>query len=111
MSWVGVYLGMSVPTVEVAQQVGFIVDLPADVRLERVRPARQTLPTWLQPFAEWNPISTLRRRPRELFGNPNPYVGEWIPSQYPILVTIGWMILLVSIFAPMAINKYRNASK
>jgi hypothetical protein len=38
-------------------------------------------------------------------------VGDGFPSQNPVLVTIGWMIVLLAIFAPMAIRKYRNASK
>ena len=48
---------------------------------------------------------------RELFGNPNPYVGDGIPGQYPILVTVGWMVVLLAIFAPLAIRKYRNTSQ
>ena len=32
-----------------------------------------TLPTWLQPIAEWNPTSTLTAALRDLWGNPNPY--------------------------------------
>jgi len=46
-----------------------------------------------------------------LFGNPNPYVGEGIPAQHPILVTVAWMVILIAIFAPLAIRKYRNASR
>ena len=48
---------------------------------------------------------------RELFGNPNPFVGDGFPEQYPILVTIGWMLVLLAIFTPLAIRKYRNASR
>ena len=40
MSWIGVWLGLSVPTVEVAQQVVVHGHLPAHVRLERVRADR-----------------------------------------------------------------------
>ena len=76
MSWVGVWLGLSVPTVEVAQQVVVHRDLPAHVHLERRSCRPQTLPTWLQPIAEWNPISTLTASLRELWGNPNPYASR-----------------------------------
>ena len=41
MAWIGVWLGLSVPTVEVAQQVSFTVHLPDHVRVERVRPDRE----------------------------------------------------------------------
>src|SRR5437867_1435047 len=58
MSWVGVWLGLSVPTVEVAQQVGFTVLFPVTF-LSNIFVPPQTLPWWLQPIAEWNPASTL----------------------------------------------------
>src|SRR5258708_4156623 len=57
MSWIGVWLGTSVPTVEVAQQVSFIVIFPITFVSNAFVPLA-SLPTWLPPFAEWNPIST-----------------------------------------------------
>ena len=35
----------------------------------------QTLPDWLQPIANWNPVSALTAATRELFGNPNPFAA------------------------------------
>ena len=70
-----------------------------------------SLPGILQPIAEWNPVSTLTAATRELFGNPNPYVGDGIPGQYPILVTVAWMVVFLALFAPLAIRKYRNISR
>jgi ABC-2 type transport system permease protein len=32
----------------------------------------QGLPGWMQPIAEWNPVSAVAGALRELFGNPNP---------------------------------------
>ena len=111
MSWVGVWLGLSVPTVEVAQQVAFIVHLPDHVRVERVRAARRACPTWLQPFAEWNPISTLTASLRTLWGNPNPFKGESLASTEPVLVTLIWFAILLAIFAPVGVRRYRNMSR
>ena len=48
----------------------------------------ETLPTWLQPIAEWNPTSTLTGALRKLWGNPNPYATDSFPSQNPLLVTL-----------------------
>src|SRR3954463_9329571 len=58
MSWVGIWLGLSVPTVEVGQQVAFVVIFPITFISSAFVPI-QSMPTWLQPFAEWNPVSTL----------------------------------------------------
>ncbi|MEZ4570136.1 MAG: ABC transporter permease [Thermomicrobiales bacterium] len=72
MSWIGVTLGLYVRTVESANQVGFTVIFPLTF-LSNVFVPPQTLPGWLQPFAEWNPVSALTASIRELWGNPNPY--------------------------------------
>lgn len=109
MSWLGIWIGLSVPNTEAAQQLTFVTIFPLTF-ISNVFVPPASLPAILQPIAEWNPVSTLTASTRELFGNPNPYVGDGFPSQYPILVTIGWMVVLLAIFAPLAIRKYRNAS-
>jgi ABC-2 type transport system permease protein len=110
MSWLGIYLGLNVPTVEVANQVIFTVLFPITF-LSNDFVATSTLPTWLQPVAEWNPTSTLTSSLRELWGNPTVPVTDSIPSQYPILVTLGWVVVFVAVFAPLGIRRYRSMSR
>jgi ABC-2 type transport system permease protein len=110
MSWLGIYLGLNVPTVEVANQVIFTVLFPITF-LSNAFVATSTLPTWLQPVAEWNPTSTLTSSLRELWGNPTVPVTDSIPSQYPILVTLGWVVVFVAVFAPLGIRRYRSMSR
>ena len=50
MAWIGVWLGLNVPTVEVAQQVIFTVLFPITF-ISNVFVPLSTLPTWLQPIA------------------------------------------------------------
>jgi ABC-type polysaccharide/polyol phosphate export permease len=109
MSWIGVWLGLSVPSVEVAQQVSFVVIFPITF-VSNVFVPLQTLPEWLQPIAEWNPVSTLTAACRELFGNPNPFATDNLPSQEPVLVTIAWIVVIVAVFAPLSVRRYRSAS-
>ena len=78
MAWVGVWLGLSVPNVEVGQQVIFTVIFPLTF-VSNVFVPPSTLPDFLQPIAEWNPVSTVTASLRELWGNPNPYVGTGLP--------------------------------
>ena len=80
MSWVGIWLGLSVPSVEVGQQVSFMVIFPITFISNAFVPI-QTMPTWLQPFAEWNPVSTLTASLRILWGNPNPFATDNLPSR------------------------------
>jgi ABC-2 type transport system permease protein len=110
MSWLGIYLGMNVPTVEVANQVIFTVLFPITF-LSNVFVAVETLPEWLQPIAEWNPTSTLTSSLRMLWGNPNPNLTDSIPSQYPILITLLWVVVFVAVFAPLGVRRYRSMSR
>ena len=85
MSWVGVWLGMLVPTVEVAQQVVFTAIFPLTFVSNAFVPL-ESLPGWMQPFAEWQPVSAVTSSMRDLFGNPNPAaMGEAFPAQHPVL--------------------------
>jgi ABC-2 type transport system permease protein len=110
MSWLGIYLGLNVPTVEVANQVIFTVLFPITF-ISSAFVAIETLPWWLQPVAEWNPTSTLTNSLRELWGNPNPGLTDSFPSQYPIPVTLAWIAIIIAVFAPLGIRKYRNLSR
>jgi len=69
------------------------------------------MPGWLQPIAEWNPMSALAAAARSLFGNPNPAasVQAW-PMQHPELAVLGWSAVLLAVFAPLAVRLYRRKS-
>jgi ABC transporter DrrB family efflux protein len=110
MSWLGIWMGLKVPSVEVAQQAIFTVLFPITF-LSNVFVPPQTLPDWLQPIAEWNPTSTLTASLRELWGNPNPYATDSFPSQNPILVTLVWVVVFIVIFAPLGIRRFRTLSR
>jgi ABC transporter DrrB family efflux protein len=110
MSWIGVWLGLSVPTVEVAQQVGFTVLFPITF-ISNVFVATSTLPPWLQPVAEWNPTSTLTASLRQLWGNPSPIASSSFPAQQPILVTLIWVVVIVGVFGPLGVRRYRSMNR
>ncbi len=106
MAWIGVFLGLSVPTVEVAQQLGVLLIFPITFVSNAFVPT-QTLPTALQPIAEWNPVSALTGATRELFGNPNPFASDSFPGEHPVFMSMVWTITLLVVFMPLAIRKYR----
>jgi ABC-2 type transport system permease protein len=110
MSWVGIFLGLSVPTVEVAQQAVFTALFPITF-ISNVFVPPQTLPSWLQPVAEWNPTSTLTGALRELWGNPNPFASDSFPSQNPVLVTLVWVVVIIAVFGPLGVRKYRSLNR
>ena len=110
MSWIGVWLGLSVPTVEVAQQVSFTVIFPITF-VSNAFVLTQTLPDWLQPIAEWNPTSTLTTSLRELWGNPSLPGGTSLASTEPILVTLIWIAVILAVFIPLGVRRYRSMSR
>jgi ABC transporter DrrB family efflux protein len=110
MSWVGVWLGLSVPTVEVAQQVSFTTIFPLTF-VSNVFVPLESLPDWLRPIAEWNPVSALTAATRQLWGNPNPFAAQGFPAEHPILLTLIWVAIIVAVFAPLGVRRYRSMSR
>ena len=110
MTAIGVWLGLVVPSVEVAQQVSFTVLFPITF-ISNVFVPPQSLPDFLQPVAEWNPVSTLTAATRELWGNPNPYVGSGLAGEQPALVTVLWVIVIIAIFLPAGVRRYQSLSR
>jgi ABC-2 type transport system permease protein len=107
-TWAGVCLGMVLRSPEAAQQTGFIIFLPLTFISSAFVPI-QGMPGWLQPIAIWNPMSALAAASRELFGNPNPAaaVDAW-PMQHPELAVVGWSVVMLLVFAPLAVRQFRR---
>ena len=110
MTWLGVWLGLNVPTVEVGQQVIFTTLFPITF-ISNVFVPLETLPDWLRPFAEWNPTSTLTAALREMWGNALPARSDSLASTEPALVTIVWVFVIIAIFAPLGVRRYRSMSR
>ena len=110
MCWVGIWLELNVQTVGVANQVGFTVLFPITfLAIVFVPPG--ALPSWLRPIAEWNPVSTLTASIRDLWGNPNPFASEGFPAEHPIVLTLIWVVVLLAVFAPLGVRRYRSMSR
>jgi ABC-2 type transport system permease protein len=109
-TWAGTCLGMVLRSPEAAQQTGFIIFLPLTFISSAFVPT-QTMPGWLQAVADWNPMSALAAAARHLFGNPNPAasIQTW-PMQHPEVAVVAWSLLLLAIFAPLAVHLYRRKS-
>jgi ABC-2 type transport system permease protein len=67
ISWCGACLSMIMRNGETAQATAFMVFLPLTFRSSAFVPT-QGLPGWLQPIANWNPISAVVAARRDLFG-------------------------------------------
>jgi ABC-2 type transport system permease protein len=113
MSWIGTVIGLSVSTPETANTAGFIWLFPVTFVSNAFVPT-SSLPGWLQPVAEWNPISSTVLAQRELFGNPTGYTPGRLPGvlpmQHPAWTSLGWSVLILLVFVPLSVRKYRSVS-
>jgi ABC-2 type transport system permease protein len=111
LSWVMAFIGMSVRSPEVINNVSFLILFPLTFLSNAFVPS-DTLPTPLRIFAEYNPVSALVQAARELFGNipaEAPVSDVWTQQNPVLTVLIGITIMLV-IFVPASIWKFRQIS-
>jgi ABC transporter DrrB family efflux protein len=110
-SWVMGFVGLLVPSPEVINNASFIVLFPLTFVANTFVPA-ENLPTPLRVFAEWNPVSAVTQAARELFGNIPPGTPEptaW-SLQHPVAYSLICIVVIISIFAPLAVRRYRLMS-
>ena len=110
-SWVMAFIGMSVRSPEVINNVSFLILFPLTFISNAFVPS-DTLPTPLRVFAEWNPVSALVQAARELFGNipPGVPVGDTWTAQNPVATVLIGMAVMLSIFVPLSIRKFQSIS-
>jgi len=102
MSWLMACVGLSVGDPESAQGIGLLVLFPIAFVSSAMVPI-QGMPGWMQPIAEWNPVSAVAGSLRELFGNPNPAaLRDNFPSQNPVLMAIVWSLAIMAVCIPIA---------
>ncbi|SFQ07189.1 ABC-2 type transport system permease protein [Amycolatopsis arida] len=108
VSWVGVYLGSLIKDEETAAKIGPLV-MPVTM-ISNVFVPTDGMPAVLRAVADWNPVSAAVAACRELFGNPGLPGGDvpW-PLAHPVAATIGWSVLLLVIFVPLAVRRFRTA--
>jgi len=108
ISWVGVYMGLSVKNEETADRLG-ILFLPISMLANTFVPTGG-MPAWLRLISNWNPISSLVAACRQLFGNPGAPSGHTsLPLEHPVLSTLIWAVVILAIFVPLSVRKYATS--
>ena len=111
-SWVMAYMALLVPSVEVINNASFMVIFPLTFVANTFVP-NEDLPGPLQTFSEWNPVSSVTQAARELFGNipdGTPEPDAW-PLQNPVIYTLIWIVVIIGVFAPLAVRRYTTSRK
>ncbi|GII04181.1 ABC transporter permease [Planobispora takensis] len=109
-SWVNATVALALRKPEVFNNIVTILSMPL-VFLSNAYVDTTRLPEPLQTVAEWNPVSVVIQAARELFGNTSaamPAPDAW-PLQHAVPAALLWSLLLLAVFAPLAVRLYGRA--
>lgn len=111
LSWIGIFAGLAVKDARTVQNVGFLVTFPMTFLSNAFAPTTG-MPRALQYVAEWNPVSSMVAACRQLFGVKNRFgaTASSFPSQHPLQTSLLYMVLIMVIFIPLSVRKYKNSS-
>ncbi len=107
MNWAGIYLGMLARSADSADQIGMTIFMPLAFVGNTFVPM-QGLPGWLQTVTNWNPVSAIVQATRQLFGNTGAMQATAWPMQHAAWVSLGWSLVILAIFAPLCVRRYRT---
>ena len=98
LTWVGVFIGISVKDVETAQVAGFVWVFPLVFASSLYVPI-ETMPSWLQVFADINPVTSMVDAIRALSLGTDAFSAIW--------KILAWDAGIVVVFLPLALRRYR----
>ncbi|NGN68724.1 ABC transporter permease [Streptomyces sp. A7024] len=109
-AWIGILVGMKLGSEEAAGQLGsvtFILQLLCNAYVPTAG-----MPGWLQAVVEWNPLSSFVTACRDLFGNATAGAADaaWV-IEHPVVASLGWSVLLLAIFVPLAVRRYARPAE
>ena len=106
-SWISAFIGLAVRSVEAAQSGGFIWMFPLTFASSAFVPVA-TMPSWLQPFAEHNPVTVLSDALRGLF-HVNPALTT-ADTRWALIQSVVWIAAILAVFIPLSVIKYRTST-
>lgn len=111
MMWVGIFVGSKLTSMEAVSGVMFSTIFPVTFLANTFAPP-EGMVDFVRVIAQWNPISALVQAMRELWGNDGgfPPPDAW-PLQHPVLVSIGWSLMITLVFGPLALRAYQARTK
>jgi ABC transporter DrrB family efflux protein len=100
LSWVFALVGLAVGDPETAQAAAFPILAPL-VFASSAFVSTQTMPGWLQAFAEHQPVSVTASAVRALSNGG--------PTASYVLQSLAWVVVIIAVAAPLAVRRYRRA--
>ncbi|MFF0445748.1 ABC transporter permease [Streptomyces sp. NPDC004609] len=107
MLWIGIHLAMVAGKPEMLQAVQILVWPIGFLSTAFASPA--SMPDWLGLAVEWNPMSATATVVRDLSGIAVPG-GGWA-TDHAALLAAAWPLVLLAVFFPLAVRRFRDLSK
>lgn len=98
-SWLYATIGLLIKDPETAQMAGFLPLFPLTFASSAFVPV-QTMPSWLQGFATYQPVSVTVNAARALFNG--------LPAWHYIWQSLIWIVVIFAVFMPMSVRAYRR---
>ena len=109
MSWGMACLGLAIKDTEAVQVASFLPIFPL-VFASSVFVPTSTMPSWLQVFADNQPITILANTVRSLMLPEQAVAQIGLDQGSLILQSLAWIAGLMVLFAPLAVRLYRRVS-
>lgn len=106
-SWISAFIGLVVRSVEAAQSGGFIWLFPLTFASSAFVPVA-TMPSWLQAFAQHNPVTVLVDALRGLF-HVDPALTT-ADTRWALIQSVAWIIAILAVFVPASVIRYRRTT-
>jgi ABC transporter DrrB family efflux protein len=103
MSWIFATIGLWVGDPETAQAAAFPLIAPLVFASSLFVPVEQ-MATWLQPWAEHQPVSVTANAVRYLMLGESP-----LGDASDLWEALAWIVGILIVFAPLAVRRYRRA--
>jgi ABC-2 type transport system permease protein len=99
-SWVFALIGLAASSPEAANAYGFTIIFPLTFISSAFVPV-DSMPSWLQTFAEVNPVTTMVDAIRALF------LGT--PAGNDVWGAVVWCVAIIAVFGTLSVWRYRQA--
>jgi ABC transporter DrrB family efflux protein len=109
MSWVMACMGLAIKDTEAVQVAGFLPIFPL-VFASSVFVPTNTMPEWLQAFANNQPITIISNTARSLMLPEQAVAAIGFDSTTLVLQSVAWILGIIVVFAPLAVRLYRRVS-
>jgi ABC transporter DrrB family efflux protein len=105
LTWVFITLGLVARNAQAAQSMAFLLVMPLTFVSSASVPSH-SLPGWMQPVADHQPITPLVNAVRSLMLGGTDAAGLGHTTTYWVAVSLGWWAAITAVVAGLAVSRF-----